>query len=72
MLQCLLRFLSSFLDESDIAILAFLPRNHRTLRNYVGDGYIKAGRILLVALPPGLPGMPAHPAVTRLVNLSPR
>lgn len=72
MLWCLLRFLASFFDESDITVLALLPRDHRSLRNYVGDDDIKAGRILLVTLPPGLPGMPAHPTVTRLVNLNPR
>ena len=41
------------------------------MRNNVGDSDIKAGRVLLVALPPGLPGMPAYPVITRLVDLNP-
>jgi len=67
----LLSFLSFLLDESNITVLAFLPRGHRSLRNNVGDSDIKAGRVLLVALPPGLPGMPAYPTITGFVDLDP-
>ena len=69
MLWHLLGFLSFLLTESDIAVLAFLPRNHRSSRDDVGDSDIKAGGILLVTLPPGLPGMSAYPAVTRFIDL---
>jgi len=71
MLWCLLEFLSFLLNESDVTVLALLPRDHRSLRDYVGDGDIKTGRILLVALPPGLPGMPAYPTVTVFIELNP-
>jgi len=71
MLWYLLGFLSFLLDESDVAILTFLPRGHRSLRDYVGDSDVKAGIVLLVALPPGLPGMSADPTVTRFVDLIP-
>lgn len=70
MFQWLLGFLSSPLDESDIAILAFLPGDHRSSRDYVGYSDVKPSRILLVTLPPGLPGMPAYPTVTRVIYLS--
>lgn len=68
----LLGFLPFLLDESDITILAFLPRDYRSLRDYVGDSDIKASRILLVPFPPRLPGMSAYPAVTRFIDLNPR
>ena len=71
MFRELLGFLSPFLDEPDITVLAFLPRNHWSPRDDVGDSDIKAGRVLLVTLPPGLPSMPTHPAVTRVVGLNP-
>ena len=67
---CLLGFLSCLLDKPDVTVLAFLPRDHRSLRNNVGDRDIKAGRILLVTLPPGLPGMSAYPTVARLIDLN--
>ena len=67
---CFLGFLPPVLDESDVTVLAFLPRDHRSLRNYVGDDDIKAGRVLLITLPPGLPGVSADPAVTRFTNLN--
>ena len=70
--RCLLGFLSFLLDEPDITILAFLPRDYWSLRDYVGDSDIKASRILLIPLPPGLPGMSAYPAVTRFIDLNPR
>ena len=69
MLWHLLGFLSFLLTESDITVLAFLSRNHRSSRDDVGDSHIKAGRILLVTLPPGLPGMSAYPTVTRFIDL---
>jgi hypothetical protein len=71
MLWGLLGFLSFLLDKSDVTVLAFLPRDHRSLRNNVGNSDIKAGRVLLVALPPGLPGMPVYPTVTGFVDLNP-
>jgi len=69
MLWCPLDFLSSLLNESDISVLALLPRDHRPLGDDVGDCDIKSGRVFLVTLPPGLPGMSAHPAVARFVDL---
>ena len=70
MLWCLFGLLSFLLDESNVAVLPFLPRDHRSLRNYVGDSDVEASRVLLVALSPRLPGMPAYPTVTRLINLN--
>ena len=70
MLWGLLGFLSFLLDESNITVLAFLARDHRPLRNNVGDSDIESGGVLLVALPPGLPGVPAYPIVTRLADLN--
>jgi len=71
MLWGFLGFLSFLLDESNITILAFLPRDHRPLRNNVGDSDIESGRVLLVAFPPRLPGVPAYPAVTMVADLNP-
>lgn len=69
--RCFLGFLSCLFDNPDITVLAFLSRDHRSLRNDIGDRDIKADRVLLVTLPPGLPGMSAYPTVTRFVDLNP-
>lgn len=71
MFCCLLGLLSSLLNDSDITVLAFLSRDHRPLRDDIGDSDIKAGRVLLVTLSPGLPGMPAYPTVTMFIDLNP-
>jgi len=70
-LWSLLGFLPRLFNEPDITVLTFLPKDYWPLRDDVGDRDIKAGRVLLVTLPPGLPGMPAYPTVTRFIDLNP-
>ena len=65
-----LGLLSLLLDKSNITVLAFPSRYHRSLRDYVRDSDVEAGRIFLVTLSPGLPGMSAYPGVTRVVDLN--
>ena len=71
MLWCFLGFLSLLLDESYVTVLAFLPRDYRSSRDDVGYSNVKARRVFLITLPPGLPGMSVYPSVTRFIGLNP-